>query len=278
MQSMQMNDQAKARLGTMMKTWDRRKKITANLNRIKSRIAVYSGKGGVGKTTVAVNLSVALAQLGHKVGLLDADIDCPNADKLLGILQRPTYVDGVLHPAERAGVKTISMASVQENEDEAIIWRGPMITNAINQFLEMTEWGDLDYLVVDLPPGTSDSPLTIMQTLQLNGFVVVTTPQDLAVMDAKRSINMIKKMNIEILGVVENMSGDIFGKGGGERLAKDFDIPFLGRIELSKDFASYGADLAVLKHDKARKRYQGIAEEVLTRLDEVAPTHEILPA
>lgn len=272
---MQMNDQAKARLGGMMKTWDRRKKITSNLNRINSRIAVYSGKGGVGKTTVAVNLAVALAQLGNKVGLLDADIDCPNADKLMGVLQRPRYVDGVLHPAERAGVKTISMASVQENEEEAIIWRGPMITNAINQFLEMTEWGDLDFLVVDLPPGTSDSPLTIMQTLQLNGFVVVTTPQDLAVLDAKRSINMIKKMNIEILGVVENMTGDIFGKGGGERLAKDLDVAFLGRIELSKEFASFGADLAVLKHDKARKRYQGIAESVISRLAEVTPAHEI---
>jgi Mrp family chromosome partitioning ATPase len=272
---MQMNDQAKARLGGMMKTWDRRKMITSNLNRINSRIAVYSGKGGVGKTTVAVNLAVALAQLGNKVGLLDADIDCPNVDKLMGVLQRPRYVDGVLHPAERAGVKTISMASVQENEEEAIIWRGPMITNAINQFLEMTEWGDLDFLVVDLPPGTSDSPLTIMQTLQLNGFVVVTTPQDLAVLDAKRSINMIKKMNIEILGVVENMAGDIFGKGGGERLAKDLDVAFLGRIELSKEFASFGADLAVLKHDKARKRYQGIAEGVISRLAEVTPAHEI---
>ena len=272
---MQMNDQAKARLGGMMKTWDRRKKITSNLNRINSRIAVYSGKGGVGKTTVAVNLAVALAQLGNKVGLLDADIDCPNADKLMGVLQRPQYVDGVLHPPERAGVKTISMASVQENEEEAIIWRGPMITNAINQFLEMTEWGDLDFLVVDLPPGTSDSPLTIMQTLQLNGFVVVTTPQDLAVLDAKRSINMIKKMNIEILGVVENMAGDIFGKGGGETLAKDLDVAFLGRIELSKEFASFGADLAVLKHDKARKRYEGIAEGVISRLAEVTPAHEI---
>ena len=272
---MQMNDQAKARLGGMMKTWDRRKKITSNLNRINSRIAVYSGKGGVGKTTIAVNLAVALAQLGNKVGLLDADIDCPNADKLMGVLQRPRYVDGVLHPAERAGVKTISMASVQENEEEAIIWRGPMITNAINQFLEMTEWGDLDFLVVDLPPGTSDSPLTIMQTLQLNGFVVVTTPQDLAVLDAKRSINMIKKMNIEILGVVENMAGDIFGKGGGERLAKDLDVAFLGRIELSKEFASFGADLAVLKHDKARKRYQALAEGVISRLAEVTPAHEI---
>ena len=147
-----MNDQARARLGSMMKTWDRRKKIAEHLNQIQYRVAVYSGKGGVGKTTVAVNLAVALSQMGHSVGLLDADIDCPNADKLLGIAERPRYVDGVLHPPQRAGVKTISMASFQENEEEAIIWRGPMVTNAINQFLELTEWGDLEYLIVDLPP------------------------------------------------------------------------------------------------------------------------------
>lgn len=272
---MQMNDQAKARLGSMMKTWDRRKKISHHLNQIKYRVAVYSGKGGVGKTTVAVNLAVALAQLGHKVGLLDADVDCPNADKLLGITERPTFVDGVLHPPQRAGVKTISMASVQENEDEAIIWRGPMITNALNQFLEMTEWGDLDYLIVDLPPGTSDAPLTIMQTLQLHGFVVVTTPQDLAIMDAKRSINMIKKMNIDILGIVENMSGDIFGKGGGERLAGDLDVPFLGRIELSKEFSDIADNLAVLKHKKAQKRYEEIAEGMAKRVEEVTPAAQI---
>ncbi len=271
----EMNDQARARLGSMMKTWERRKKIAEHLNQIQYRVAVYSGKGGVGKTTVAVNLAVALAQMGHSVGLLDADIDCPNADKLLGVTERPRYVDGVLHPPQRAGVKTISMASFQENEEEAIIWRGPMVTNAINQFLEMTEWGDLEYLVVDLPPGTSDAPLTIMQTLQLHGFVVVTTPQDLAVMDAKRSINMIKKMNIDILGVVENMSGDIFGKGGGEHLASDLDVPFLGRLELSRDFSDIGADLAVIKHKKAQKRYQEIAGGMISRVQEVTPAAQI---
>ena len=190
-------------------------------------------------------------------------------------MERPRYVDGVLHPPQRAGVKTISMASLQEKEDEAIIWRGPMVTNAINQFLELTDWGELDFLVVDLPPGTSDSPLTIMQTLQLHGFVVVTTPQDLAVLDAKRSINMIKKMNIDILGIVENMSGDIFGKGGGERLATDLGIPFLGRIELSKEFGDIGADLAVLKHKKARKRYEEIAVGMVKRVEEVTPAAQI---
>ena len=272
----QMNDQARARLGSMMKTWDRRKKIAEHLNQIKYRIAVYSGKGGVGKTTVAVNLAVSLAQMGHSVGLLDADIDCPNADKLLGVTERPRYIDGVIYPPQRAGVKTVSMASFQENEEEAIIWRGPMVTNAINQFLELTDWGDLEYLIVDLPPGTSDAPLTIMQTLQLHGFVVVTTPQDLAVMDAKRSINMIKKMNIDILGIVENMSGDIFGRGGGERLADDLGVPFLGRLELARDFSDIGADLAVIKHKKAQKRYHEIAEGMITRVNEVTPAAQIV--
>ena len=126
-----------------------------------------------------------------------------------------------------------------------------------------------------LPPGTSDAPLTIMQTLQLHGFVVVTTPQDLAVLDAKRSINMIKKMNIDILGVVENMSGDIFGKGGGERLAKDLVVPFLGRLELSRDFSDIGSDLAVIKHKKAQKRYREIAEGMIERVREVTPAAEI---
>jgi ATP-binding protein involved in chromosome partitioning len=258
-----MNDEAKSRLAAMTKTWDRRKKISSNLNKITNRIAVYSGKGGVGKTTVAVNLAVSLAKLGHKVGLLDADIDCPNADKLLGIQERPTFVEGVLHPPSRAGVKTISMASVQEDENEAIIWRGPMITNALNQFLEMTEWGELDFLVVDLPPGTSDAPLTIMQTLQLHGFLVVTTPQDLAVMDARRSVNMIKKMNIDILGIVENMAGDIFGEGGGEDLAKELDVPFLGRIQLDKKYSYIGDKLDSIKDKSNSNIYGHIAQATL---------------
>ena len=199
--------QEQAKLDAIRKNWQQRRAITQNLSRIKTKVAVYSGKGGVGKTTVAVNLAATLAQQGHAVGLLDTDIDCPNVTKVLGINQHPTHAEGKLVPPERFGVKAISMALFQKSEDEAIIWRGPMVHNAINQFLQMTEWGDLDYLVVDLPPGTSDAPLTVMQTLPLEGFIMVTTPQDLALLDAKRSINMVRKLNVKVLGVVENYTG-----------------------------------------------------------------------
>ena len=139
----------------------------------------------MGKTTVSVNLAVTLAQKGYKVGLMDTDIDCPNANRVLGTTDKPTFADGMIVPPEKYGVKLVSMAFFQENEEEAIIWRGPMVHNAINQFLQTTTWGELDYLVVDLPPGTSDAPLTVMQVLNLDGFVVDTSPQDLAKYDAK---------------------------------------------------------------------------------------------
>ena len=135
-------------------------------------------------------------------------------------------------PPERFGVRVMSMGFFQKKEDEAIIWRGPMIHNAINQLLQSTEWGDLDYLVIDLPPGTSDSPLTVMQTIPMDGFVVVTTPQDLAKIDAKRSINMIRTLQVDVLGIVENMSGEVFGSGAGEELAREMDLGFLGRLEM----------------------------------------------
>jgi len=228
--------QENARLEQIKRSWDQKRQITDRLSKIKTKIGVYSGKGGVGKTTVAVNLAVALAQEGRNVGLLDVDIDCPNVTKVLGIEEKPDYIDGQIHPSEKWGVRVVSMAFFQENEEEAIIWRGPMIHNAINQFLQTTEWGDLDYLVVDLPPGTSDSPLTVMQTLPMDGFVVVSTPQQLANIDARRCINMIRKLNLNVLGVVENYTGDIFGQGGGEKLAAEVDTPFLGTLALRASY------------------------------------------
>ena len=164
------------------------------------------------------------------MGLLDVDIDCPNVTKVLGITEPPSQVNGKLVPSERFGVKVVSMGFFQQKEDEAIIWRGPMVHNAINQFLQLTQWGQLDYLVVDLPPGTSDSPLTVMQTLPLDGFVMITTPQALAQLDAKRSINMVRKLNVKVLGVVENYTGEIFGEGAGLALAQDLEVPFLGSM------------------------------------------------
>ena len=258
--------QERAKLDSIKRSWQQKREITDRLSRIKNKLGVYSGKGGVGKTTVAANLAVALANKGHQVGLMDADIDCPNATKVIGTTRPATYENGQFTPAEAFGVKVMSMAFFQENEEEAIIWRGPMVHNAINQFLQSTNWGDLEFLIVDLPPGTSDAPLTVMQVLQLDGFIVVTTPQDLAKLDAKRSINMIKKLNVNILGVVENFSGDVFGSGAGEALGKEMGLPFLGRLELRKDYRDSSRP-TVLVSDKVRQEYDGILGEVLPRLE-----------
>lgn len=259
--------QEKARLESIKRTWQQRREITDRLGRIKVKLGVYSGKGGVGKTTVAVNLAVSLAKQGHAVGLLDADIDCPNAARAIGVTEPPEMEDNQFIPPEVHGVKVMSMGFFQKNEEEAIIWRGPMIHNAINQFLQNTDWGDLDYLVVDLPPGTSDAPLTIMQVLQLDGFLVITTPQSLAKLDAKRSINMIKKMNVNVIGVVENLSGGVFGSGAGEELAKETDLPFLGRLELLSDYRDSKLP-TVLESERVRDEYLRLVKSIEPRMAE----------
>ena len=227
----------------------------------KNKIAVYSGQGGVGKTTIAVNLAVLLAERGERVGLLDADIDCPNVLKILKAGDHPRMVDGQIHPAEMHGVKVISMGSFQEREDEAVIFRGPMIHNALTQFLEMTDWGDLDYLLLDMPPGTSDAALTVMQSIQMDGFIVVTTPQELAILDAKRSISMIRKLNVPVLGIVENMGSEIFGWGGGERLAKEVDAKFLGAIPLHESFREPAKPAALIDQD-LRKEFEAVLDRI----------------
>ena len=265
--------QDQARLEAIKRTWQQKREVTKHLSRIATKVAVYSGKGGVGKTTVAVNLAITLAQEGNRVGLMDSDIDCPNVTRVLGVLEPPQHINGQLIPSERFGVKVISMAFFQQKEDEAIIWRGPMVHNAINQFLQVTDWGDLDYLVVDLPPGTSDAPLTIMQTLPLDGFVMVTTPQTLAKLDAKRSINMVRKLNVKILGVVENYTGDVFGKGAGEALAKELDIPFLGSMALRSDYRD-DSEPTVLASSKVRKEYEHLVKEMKASLEALAKAKE----
>lgn len=208
---------------------------------IRQIIAVTSGKGGVGKTTVSVNLAVALSKLGAKVGLLDADITGPNAPLMMGVAgYEPTTRDNKIVPAENFGVKCISMAFFVSN-DTPVIWRGPMLDKAIRQFLRDVDWGDLDYLVVDMPPGTGDAQLTMCQATNLAGGVVVTTPQGVACLDARKGVAMFQQMQVPVLGMIENMSYfvspqgerlDIFGHGGGKALAEELVIPFLGEIPL----------------------------------------------
>ena len=262
--------QARAKIEAMKRQFEQKRAITDALSKISHKIGVYSGKGGVGKTTVAVNLAVTLAREGHRVGILDVDIDCPNVVRAMKVAQRPMATeDRKMVPPERFGVKVMSMGFFQENEEEAIIWRGPMVHNAINQLLQSTDWDELDYLIVDLPPGTSDSPLTVMQTLDLDGFVVVTTPQELAKIDAKRSINMIRKLKLNVLGVVENLSGDVFGSGAGEELAREMDLKFLGRIELRGDYRDTSRP-TVLSSKRVREEYASIARAAKSSLEAVA--------
>jgi ATP-binding protein involved in chromosome partitioning len=209
---------------------------------IRNIVAVASGKGGVGKSTVSVNLAVALAQSGARVGLLDADITGPNLPQMLGATGTPkSSAGGKIEPIERHGVKLISIQFFVP-EGQPIVWRGPLIGGAIQQFLRDVEWGELDYLVVDLPPGTSDAQLTLAQAVPTAGTVLVTTPQDVALSDVTKALAMFRRMNVPILGIVENMSAfacphcgeltEIFGRGGAERLAKEEGIELLGHIPL----------------------------------------------
>jgi ATP-binding protein involved in chromosome partitioning len=208
---------------------------------VKHTIAISSGKGGVGKSTVAVNLAVALAQQGAQVGLMDADMYGPNVPMMMGVHKQPEQQDGKLLPAESHGVKLISMGFFVP-EETPLTWRGPMIHTAIQQFFRDVLWGDLDYLLVDLPPGTGDAQLSISQLVPLSGAVIVTTPQEVALHDSRKGLFMFQKVNVPLLGIIENMSyyvcgkcgerTEIFSHGGGERAAEKLGIPFLGRIPI----------------------------------------------
>jgi ATP-binding protein involved in chromosome partitioning len=258
--------QEEARLAQVRENFQERRRVAESLEGIGTRIGVYSGKGGVGKTTVATNLAVTFAAQDKDVALFDCDIDCPNVTRVLRITEGPVQNGEKLVPPSRFGVRVMSMAFFQDNEDEAIVWRGPMIHNAINQFLHSTEWGNPDYMIVDLPPGTSDAPLTVMQTLNLDGFVIVTTPHELAVLDAKRSINMIKKMNLKVYGIVENLSGGVFGTGGGQALAEEMDLPFLGALTMSAEYMNSQKPVA-LESGEAASEFAAISEALKAQVE-----------
>jgi ATP-binding protein involved in chromosome partitioning len=217
------------------------------LESIANIIAVGSGKGGVGKSTTAVNLALALQSEGARVGLLDADIYGPSIPSMLGVKGQPSTDGEHIIPKEAHGLKVMSIGFLVD-ENSAMIWRGPMVTSALQQLLGDTLWGPLDYLIIDLPPGTGDIQLTLAQRIPVAGAVIVTTPQDIALMDARRAVHMFRKVDVPVLGVVENMSTHIctacgheeaiFGHGGGEQMAEDFELPLLGRLPLTMEIRS----------------------------------------
>jgi len=207
---------------------------------MRSIIAVGSGKGGVGKSTVSANLAVALAEAGAKVGLIDADILNPNIPQMMGLVSgRPKVVDDKMQPIEVYGVQIMSTGFLT-TPDKPMIMRGPMLHSAIRQFFTDVHWGQLDYMIVDLPPGTGDAPLSLAQQFPLAGAIIVTQPQEVAVSDAIRSAAMFDQLNVPIIGIVENMAGDFFGTGGGEKLAQERDFAFLGRVPLSANVREGG--------------------------------------
>lgn len=218
--------------------------LDSRLSQIRHKVLVMSGKGGVGKSTVAVNLAISLMKSGKRVGLMDADMHGPSVPKMLGVERADLgSEDGTLHPLDMGGLKVMSVAFLLGNSDEALIWRGPLKMSLIQQFLSNVDWGELDYLVVDLPPGTGDEPLSVCQLIgDSAGAVIVTTPQDVALTAVRKSINFARKLNLPLLGVVENMSGfscphcntvtNVFKSGGGEEMAAEMGVPFLGKIPI----------------------------------------------
>src|SRR6202030_1999199 len=253
---------------------------------VKNLVAVASGKGGVGKTTVAVNLALALAKLGHKVGLMDADVYGPNVPIMLGTHTEPQATqDKRIIPVMAQGIKMISMGLLNPG-DKPMIWRGPMLHSVITQFLRSAVWGELDFLIIDLPPGTGDVQLTLIQTVAVTGAVVVTTPSTVALADVRKAIEMFRQVNVEVLGVVENMSTfscphcakpiDIFGHGEGAKTAQAYGVPVLGEIEIDPRIRIGGdtGQPVALQGENAigAKSLFDVARAVTARIDQLAGT------
>ena len=227
------------------------KKVKENMSKIKHKILVLSNKGGVGKSSVAINLACALSGKGFKVGILDADLHGPSVAKMLGFEGKRLQgsPEGIIPMSVSSNLTAVSMASLIENSDAPLIWRGPLKMMALKQFLGEVEWGNLDFLIIDSPPGTGDEPLSICQLIpELEGGVIVTTPQGVALLDSRKCVNFLKNLKIPILGIIENMSGlkcpycgkniDLFKSGGGEKAAKEFNLPFLGKIPIDMNMVS----------------------------------------
>lgn len=227
--------------------------LQARLTNIKHRIAVMSGKGGVGKSTVAVSLAVSLAQKGHKVGLLDADIHGPNIPKMIGLDNKRLQATegGIIPEPAMDNLAVVSMAFLLDNPDNPVVWRGPLKHTVIRQFVADVQWGELDYLIIDLPPGTGDEPLSVAQVIKpMDGSVIVTTPQDVALLDSRKSVVFSQQIEVPVLGIVENMSGfncphcneaiDLFKQGGGRKAAEDLKVSFLGAVPLDPQVVVQG--------------------------------------
>ncbi len=255
---------------------------------VKNIIAVASGKGGVGKSTTTVNLALALAAEGARVGVLDADIYGPSIPTMLGIKGKPVSRDGQsIEPMEGHGLQAMSIGFMIEGDDVPMVWRGPMATQALDQLLHQTSWDNLDYLLVDLPPGTGDIQLTLAQKVPVTGAVIVTTPQDIALLDAKKGLQMFKKVDIKIIGIVENMSTHIcskcgheehiFGAGGGEKMCNEYGVEFLGSLPLDiniREQTDSGAPTVVADPDGAIARvYKQIARRLAVKVAEMAQDH-----
>ncbi|HEX7214668.1 MAG TPA: Mrp/NBP35 family ATP-binding protein [Methylomirabilota bacterium] len=250
---------------------------------VKHTIAVSSGKGGVGKSTVAVNLALALKQSGAQVGLVDVDVYGPDVPLMMGAKGRPGMFDNKIIPVEAHGIKIMSIGLLVA-EREALVWRGPMIHSAVQQFLRDVNWGPLDYLVFDMPPGTGDAQLSLSQVVPLSGVVMVTTPQEVALLDVRKALGMFRKLNVPILGIVENMSYfvapdtgrryGIFGEGGGQRVADEFGVPLLGQIPLemeTREGGDAGVPITVGQPDSAQAQaFRMIAAAAAARVEAVA--------
>jgi len=255
------------------------KKVSRMLEKVKNTLLVFSGKGGVGKSTVATNLALALSQKGEQVGLMDVDIHGPNLAKMLGVENKrmENFQNRLLPVNVTDNLKLVSMALLLESPGSAVIWRGPMKMKIIQQFLGDVEWGELDWLICDSPPGTGDEPLSVAQLIPATSALIVTTPQDVALLDSRKAVSFAQKLNLNILGIIENMSGflcphcgkriDLFKKGGGEKIARELKIPFLGRIPIDPQIVESGDNgqpLMLNRNDsEAARAFEDIVEKIL---------------